>query len=122
MGVGRAEPWEDRGLLRIPCTVTRWTRLPVIGTSLVAFPPKLRRYLVRDAGRRPFVSLELHAVDLMDVAGDKLPEALARQKDLAIPWRTKRERLEEAIRTLLASREPVPLAAATNHLQGCNQA
>jgi peptidoglycan-N-acetylglucosamine deacetylase len=122
MGVGRAGPWEDRGLLRIPCAVTRWTRLPVIGTSLVALPAPLRGYLVRDAARRPFVSLELHAVDLMDVAGDHLPAALARQGDLTIPWGTKRDRLAKAIGTLLEGRTSVTLAAATDRLRGCNRA
>ncbi|MFH1529925.1 MAG: polysaccharide deacetylase family protein [Pseudomonadota bacterium] len=121
MGLGRTAPWEDGGLLRIPCAVTRWTRLPVIGTSLVALPARIRTYLVRDAARRSFISLELHAVDLMDVAGDRLPAALARQKDLTIPWRTKRRRIEEALRTLLGSREPVTLAAAAARVQGCNR-
>lgn len=122
MGVGRARPWEDQGLLRIPCAVTRWTRLPVIGTSLVALPGPVRRYLVREAARRPFVSLELHAVDLMDVAGDRLPPALARQADLTIPWEEKRARLAAAIETLSEGRTPVTLAAASGRLQGCNRA
>jgi len=122
MAVGRAAPWEDRGLTRIPCAVTRWTRLPVIGTSLVALPRGLRAYLVRDAARRALVSLELHAVDLMDVAGDSLPPALARQKDLTIPWREKRARLLDALRVLASGREPLTLAAAAEDLRGCNQA
>ena len=121
MGVGRTTPWEDEGLLRIPCTVTRWSRLPVIGTSLVSLPPRLRRHLVRNAALRPFVSLEFHAVDLMDVAGDRLPEALARQRDLTIPWEEKRTRIEEALRALLADRTPVTLVAASDHLRGCNR-
>lgn len=121
MGFGHTAPWEDDDLVRIPCTVTRWTRLPVIGTSLVSLPPRLRRHLVRDAARRPFVSLEFHAVDLMDVAGDRLPEALARQRDLVIPWREKRARIEEALRILLAERTPVTLVAAADHLRGCNR-
>jgi peptidoglycan/xylan/chitin deacetylase (PgdA/CDA1 family) len=119
MGFGRAGPWVDRGLLRIPCTVTRGTRLPVIGTSLVALPRRMRRHLVRAAARRPFISLELHAVDLMDVAGDGLPPALAQQRDLTIPWEEKRTRLAEAIAALSEGRAPVTLAAATDRLRGC---
>ena len=122
MGIGRIDPWVDRGLLRIPCTVTRWTRLPVIGTSLVALPSRLRAHLVRDAAGRAVISLELHAVDLMDVAGDRLPSILARQADLAIPWQTKRARLAAAIRGMCEAREAVPLAAAADRLQGCNPA
>jgi peptidoglycan-N-acetylglucosamine deacetylase len=122
MGLGRMEPWEDQGLTRIPCAVTRWTRLPVIGTSLVALFGPLRRYLLGDVLRQPFVSLELHAVDLMDVTQDRLPAVLARQKDLTIPWRLKRDRLVEAIGALLETRASASLNAAAASLQGCNPA
>ncbi len=115
MGLARTAPWREGNLVRFPCAVTRWTRLPVIGTSLVALPPLLRRHLAQDAARRDFVSLECHAVDLMDVGGDQLPEALRRQKDLAIPWEEKRTRLEEALRILLSSHEAVTLRGAASH-------
>jgi len=114
MGLARTAPWRQGNLVRFPCAVTRWTRLPVIGTSLVALPPLLRRHLAQDAARRDFVSLEFHAVDLMDVAGDRLPEALRRQKDLAIPWEEKRTRLLEALRILLSSHDAVTLRVATS--------
>ncbi|MBM4371817.1 MAG: polysaccharide deacetylase family protein, partial [Deltaproteobacteria bacterium] len=106
MGVGPAAPWHDRGLLRVPCTVSPWLRLPVIGTSLVALPGPLARHLVAAAATRPLVSLELHALDLMDVAGDALPAELARQKDLAIPWAGKRTRLAGAMTRLLGTHRP----------------
>lgn len=115
MGLGRTAPWREGDLVRFPCAVTRWTRLPVIGTSLVALPPLLRRHLARDAARRDFVSLECHAVDLMDVAGDQLPEALRRQTDLAIPWEEKRARLKDALRVLLSSHDALTLRGAAIH-------
>jgi peptidoglycan/xylan/chitin deacetylase (PgdA/CDA1 family) len=90
-------------ILELPMTVTRVARLPVIGTSLVAGPAWLRRYLVAAALREPFFNLELHGIDLADPEGDEMPPALvARQPELHRPLAYKLAALDA---TLAAARE-----------------
>ena len=70
-------------IVELPITVTPRLRLPVIGTSLIAAPPWLRRSLVAAALGRGVFNLELHGIDLADAEADEIPAALvARQPDL----------------------------------------
>ena len=89
---GTRRPHERAGLQVIPCSVTPWLRLPIIGTALATVPSPLFAHLVRSAARQEFVSIEFHAVDLMEFSGDRLPEALRAQKDLLVPLARKRDR------------------------------
>jgi hypothetical protein len=88
-----------RPILEVPMAVSRWLRLPVIGTSLVTFPEWLRRRLVRGALAEPFFNLELHGIDLADAAADDLPPSLvARQPDLRRPLAHKLAALDATMR------------------------
>ena len=101
-GGGRALPAGRRGILELPIAVTPVARLPVIGTSLILRPARLRRRLVAAALRAPFFNLELHGIDLADAAADEMPAALiARQPDLRRPLAHKLAALDE---TLAAAR------------------
>ena len=73
----------DLGLLELPIAVTPAVRFPIIGTTLIMlgalwfdamFPALVRR--------RPFLNLELHAIDLVGLEEDGLDRALAIQPDL----------------------------------------
>jgi hypothetical protein len=103
----------SQNLVKIPCTVTPWLRLPVIGTTLVSGPVALRRHLLASAASLPFVSLEFHAMDLMSVAEDLLPGELGLQKDLTIPWQQKRDSLRRALGKLLEDRDALTLEQYT---------
>jgi len=89
----------DLGLLELPITVTPLLRFPVIGTTVLllgspwfeAVFPLLRR-------RRPFLNLELHAIDLVGLDEDGLDPALAVQPDLGrLPLRVKAETLARTL-------------------------
>jgi hypothetical protein len=95
-------PWHrpgDRALVEIPMTVTRGVRAPFIGTSLCMAGARGARWLARACVGLPMVSLELHAIDLLD-AGDGLEDLTAHQPDVRIAWARKREALVSALAVL----------------------
>ena len=93
-------PWR-RGqapVVELPVAVTPWTRVPAIGTSLLAAPAWLRTRLVAMMARRDFFNLELHGIDFADAEKDGIPgELVDRQPDLRIPIDTKLERLDRVL-------------------------
>jgi peptidoglycan/xylan/chitin deacetylase (PgdA/CDA1 family) len=90
----------DAGPIELPIGVTRGTRLPYIGTSLMAAGPAHGVWLTRMMTGRSLVNLELHGLDVLDAREDDL-EALARhQRDLALPLARKLETLRATVRTL----------------------
>lgn len=101
---------EDVALWELPMSVSPVTRVPLIGTTLLASPALLSGSLRRTALALPHLHLELHGLDLADPDRDALDPALCqRQPELRIPWRVRYERLRE----LLARRgSGAPLRAA----------
>jgi hypothetical protein len=103
---------EDVGLWELPMSVSPVTRVPLIGTTLLALPAVVSGPLRRTAlGLRHF-HLELHGIDLADPERDALaPGLCGRQPELKVPWRVRHERLRE----LLALRgSGAPLRAAVD--------
>ena len=87
----------DAPLVELPMAVTPGLRLPFIGTLLTAAPWAVVRGAYRALAKEDFLSLELHAVDLLD-ATDAVPPALLRvQRDLSIPLAEKEQRLGEVL-------------------------
>ncbi len=93
-------PWR-RGqapVVELPVAVAPTTRLPAIGTAIVAGPPWLTTRILEAMRSRRFFNLELHGVDLCDARADGVPEALvARQPDLRVALGEKQRRLEAAL-------------------------
>jgi peptidoglycan-N-acetylglucosamine deacetylase len=90
-----------RGLLELPIQVTPGLRLPVIGTALTLAGPTLAGWLLAQVAHEPFVNLEFHGMDLLEV-GDGL-RALARyQPDLNVPLAKKRAALRSVVELLRA--------------------
>ncbi len=93
-------PWR-RGqapLVELPIAVTPYSRIPVIGTSLLLAPPTVRQWLMAAMTRRKHFNFELHAIDLADAQMDDLPaELVARQPDLRVPLASKRRALLEIL-------------------------
>ncbi len=95
-------PYWTRGagaLVELPIGVTRWARLPFIGTSVALAGAAGARLLARQMVGRPLVNLELHGLDLLD-AGDGLGSLSQHQRDLAITVSAKRAALRAAVSTL----------------------
>jgi hypothetical protein len=110
---------ERRGsapLLELPMSVTPAARVPFIGTFVVLAPwPLVRAAYARLRGE-PFLSLELHAVDLLGPE-DGLPAELTRaQPDLGLSGATKLARLREVLEWLTRDFRLVPLREAAQSL------
>ena len=87
----------DAPLLELPMSVTPLLRLPFFGTLVTTAPWTLVRRAYRAVAADAFLSLELHAVDLLD-AEDGIPAELVRvQRDLAVPVDRKERRLADVL-------------------------
>lgn len=93
------EPYFRRGqgIIELPIQVTRWLRLPFIGTSLTAFGPMIARRLAESLVGEELVNLELHGVDLLD-EHDGLAALAPHQFDLRVPLERKWNALSEVVR------------------------
>jgi peptidoglycan-N-acetylglucosamine deacetylase len=78
-------PSRRHGLLELPVTVLPLVRAPFIGTSLLMMKRRGYRLLRPLLGRIPFINLELHGIDLCDLAADGIDPALLEQPDLRVP-------------------------------------
>ncbi|MHA1741942.1 MAG: polysaccharide deacetylase family protein, partial [Candidatus Thorarchaeota archaeon] len=114
MGFGRRLPHVRSGMLVLPITVSPLLRLPLIGTAFTTAPDWLYRHMVRVLQKLLFVNLEFHAIDLMDMETDSLPQALAVQKDLQLPLEYKKRRIEDLLIRLCDTHKPLTLEAATD--------
>jgi hypothetical protein len=89
-------PWR-RGqapLVELPIAVTKWTRIPAIGTSLLVAPEPIRRRIIAAMASRGFFNFELHGIDFADAEKDGIPgDLVAHQPDLRIPIADKLARL-----------------------------
>jgi peptidoglycan-N-acetylglucosamine deacetylase len=109
-----ARPWRTGAapLIELPMSVTPVLRLPFIGSFVVLSPEPLLRAAYASLARGSFVSLELHAVDLLGPE-DGLPETFWRlQPDLGLPLRRKMDRLRIVLGWLGRDFRCLPLAEA----------
>jgi peptidoglycan-N-acetylglucosamine deacetylase len=103
-------------VFELPISVSPISRIPFIGTLVVSAPSWLTRALYLPLRREPLLNFELHGVDLLG-REDGLPEELVRrQRDLALPWRLKRQRLAEVFGWLQQDFHPVTLAQAAREV------
>jgi len=106
LGARRPRYIDDFGLWEIPMSVSRYLRLPLIGTMLLAGPEPLANSLRAAAAKEPYFHLELHGLDLADSGGKGspgdgyTPELRALQPELQVPLPLRLDRL----RGLLQSR------------------
>jgi hypothetical protein len=103
LGARRPRYINDFGLWEIPMSVSRYLRLPLIGTMLLAGPEPLANSLRAAAAREPYFHLELHGLDLADSGGNGspgdgyAPELLALQPELRVPLSLRLERLRSLL-------------------------
>jgi hypothetical protein len=91
------------GLPELPIQVTRGLRLPFIGTGLILAGALGARALTELVIGEPFINLELHAVDLLDL-DDGLEALRGFQPDLRSPTRTKLRILNSVVARLKRAR------------------
>ena len=96
--------------------VTRWGRLPFIGTSVTLGGARVGRWLARGCVDLPLVSFELHGIDWLDV-NDGLGDLARHQPDLRVSVDRKQAALAAAIGELRrAGARFVTLADAADEL------
>jgi hypothetical protein len=84
-------------LLELPMAVTPVLRVPFFGTLLTSAPFGVVERAYRALAKESFLSLELHAVDVLD-ASDGIPQALVRlQRDVRVARAEKERRLSEVL-------------------------
>jgi peptidoglycan-N-acetylglucosamine deacetylase len=93
------------GLWEIPMSVSRYLRLPFIGTMLLAGPEPLANNLRDAAARESYFHLELHGLDLADPGSKGSPgdgyasELLPLQPELRVPLCLRLDRLRDLLRS-----------------------
>ncbi len=96
---------DGRALVELPIGVLPGLRWPVIGTSVIVAGEIGRLALQPLLSRSDWVNFELHAIDLLDHAGDELPERLLAQPDQRVPLRSKWKVLLRMLEGLAASHD-----------------
>lgn len=84
--------------------------LPLVGTFLGAVPPPLAAWLGRILGRRSFLTVEFHGIDLVDQKDGGLGDLGAHQPGLGKPWKHRRDALRALLHPLVHDALAVPLA------------
>ncbi|UQA55682.1 polysaccharide deacetylase family protein [Polyangium aurulentum] len=95
-------PWYRRGrraFVELPIGVTRWLRLPFIGTSVALAGERGARWLAEGCAEEPLVNLELHAIDFLGV-DDGLEHLAPHQPELRVPLARRMDALSAAVETI----------------------
>lgn len=98
---GRWAKAGDRPLVEIPIRVTRFLRVPVIGTTVGLAGARGASTLVRSCGRPEVFNLELHAMDFLG-ADDGLSDLEPHEPGLTVPLARRMEALDATARALAA--------------------
>lgn len=97
--VGRPYWTRGEGILELPIQVTRYLRLPFIGTTLALAGPDRARWLTKLVAGEPLVNLELHGIDVLD-ADDGFEALRGVQPDARVPHAHKLEALGAVVELL----------------------
>jgi hypothetical protein len=98
-----------QGLREYPITACGPGRLPLIGTAL-AGSGWIPRLLLRSARTLPFVHVEFHALDFLDLSGDYLEPAMAIEPALRVALKDRMARYNRVLEVLSEGRNNAPLA------------
>ncbi|RME25107.1 MAG: hypothetical protein D6806_08500 [Deltaproteobacteria bacterium] len=94
-------PWKRGESRLVELPISTLLGVPLTGTLLALVGPSRAQWLAGLVSGRPFLCIELHGVDLMDIDYDGLDPSLAVQPDLKIPWHRKYEAILVFCRSLL---------------------
>ncbi len=113
------KPWKKGGgIVEIPISTTRISMIPVIGTFVAMASPAVCQVALASVAKRNFFNFELHGIDLIDAEKDGIPGGLvAKQPDLRIPLKVKRERIRNALTKLQTSHTFETLSATAGRTQ-----
>ncbi|MFH2006801.1 MAG: polysaccharide deacetylase family protein [bacterium] len=104
-------PWlrGNSPVLEIPAA-TRAAGLPLVGTFLAGLPTSVCSRLGRHLVHRPFVTIEFHAIDLLDRTDGGLDPLLSVQPAASTPLSTRRAALDALLQPLCRAGQGMSLA------------
>jgi len=102
-------PEQDGGLWEIPITAAGCLRLPLIGTNL-ALGGFVARHPWAAARSLPFVHVEFHGLDFLDLEQDRLDPALGVEPVLRVPLERRTARFREFLGPLATARQVLTLS------------
>lgn len=107
-----------RGLLEIPCSVVTPLNIPFIGTTITMFPRKATSMLLRFLRSAELVSIEFHAIDMMDARLDDFETLIPFQPDAKISLAEKEAKIRGVLSRLTGEFdfEPMTLEGAAGVL------
>ena len=101
---------EPPHLVEIPFSVLPLVRVPFYATLMRMFPLRVFDWAVRMHGeRRPMLHMLFHLIDLVELEGTSLEEALRRTPGLGVPIGRRRAFVLHAFARMAAAGETVPL-------------
>lgn len=102
-------PWRpgSADLLELP--ISSVLGVPLTGTVLALLGPERAGRLAGLVRRRSYLCVELHGLDLLDIASDGLDEGLKLQPDARLPWQRKYEAVLNFCRPLLEDHQAMTL-------------
>jgi hypothetical protein len=97
-------------IVEIPFSALPFSRIPFYATLYRMFPTSVLDAAIRMHGRkRPILHMLFHLIDLVDLAGTPLQQALERTPGLSVPLARRRRFIEHAFARLSAVGDAVPL-------------
>jgi len=109
-------PWRRGAGKVVELPIAAVLGVPLTGGVLALTGPSRVGWLAALAAQRPFVCLELHGVDLMDVASDDLDPDLGVIGELAMPWERKVAAIEAFVERILKTHKAMTLERAARTL------
>ncbi|MEW5766919.1 MAG: polysaccharide deacetylase family protein [bacterium] len=112
-------PWHKgaSGLVELPITVLPIIGLPFIGTYITMAGRKATRFTYKVINRlKDFLNLEFHAIDLLDIEGDKIDPLLSCQVDLKVSYQDKISLFEELFSLIKEDYEVLTLEQAAERV------
>ncbi|MDY0004584.1 MAG: hypothetical protein RBU30_25025, partial [Polyangia bacterium] len=105
-----ARPWRrgEMGLWEIPAA-SLLGGFPLVGTFLGLLPRAAALFVGLGLSRRPFVTVELHGIDLVDPRDGGLDALVGRQLGLSAPWARRRSAFAALLGQLLGRGQGAPL-------------
>ena len=103
-------PWREGESELVEVPVSTLGAAPLTGGLLALAGRRAADLMARVASRKPTINLELHGVDLLDIASDGLDPALSAQPDLRIPWTRKVDVFRAFIERVMRTHRVVTLA------------
>lgn len=98
---GRLYWMRGGGLLEIPCSTATPLGVPFIGTLVTLFSDRMTSALVRSLGGLDLLSIELHAIDMMEARADGFERLASCQPAASVSVEKKRRKIKAVLSRII---------------------